>query len=1094
MDTPTAELPPGVRLGSYTLAGEVGEGASAKVYRAHDDDGRVRAVKVRRRGNPQMDRRFLREFESMRLLRVPGVVLVHEAGIEGDWLWFSMDLVDGVPFDQALPTDLHDRVPRVVDLGRQLVEVLAALHEAGFVHRDIKPSNVLVDAAGGVHVLDFGIGRYFGEIEALSASGEVLGTIPYMAPEQVAGLPSDARGDVFSAGVMLWESIAGKRSRPLTPMAWVPRICLERLPPLACRFREVPLALSRLLDDLTAVDPIDRPSARAAAHALRKIAAGERGNEWPEPPWVDPGDWWHDLEGVIGDTSHAPVWILEGRTGSGRRRIAEQVHRQALIEGVWPLHVHCRLDRVGGVILDVLEVLTSFLDEETIAAVVADAADPIRQVWPQLPLPRRSETGGGSTGRITDAFAAVVRRLSERRPICLIVHDLEQVDPVSARTLPVVAAAAGPRLGMLLLVEPRWMTAAARQVIGQIRAVGAGHLEVPPLGETAATAIVNALCPAQPVRAPATASAQQVVEIGLASLAAWRNEPWFSVSPHLWPLAIRPGSVPTSVWRGLVGESAAPDAWAHIDDNRVELAGRTAWAIARARLSALRRAAGLLARAWEADRTADTGAADLASLWVLCGDAQRAFEPGAKAALEADRRGHYAEARRWMLLLDTMPRLLPQDSPLLFELAVLAANAALRSDTQVARQDLLTTAEGLARGPDQEGRARILRAEWQLRGGNPRAALVSALRVASTASVGPQVAAHALLVAVQARVITAQIPDARRELERAKQLLGEQPDPVLGVAATNLEADLAFHTHDLLACKAMCQQIIRDAAAAGLVRGVASASSRLGQVLRQLGKRREAEHNTRSAREAFATTGDAQLDAETGLALATLQVERGDTLGAHHLLDEAIRRIRALNFSHLLPAAWRVALQISTMRADPSEAAAALDAIATAPLDPEAPAALVRWWRSRGDTERALATESPPRETWGYVSWRIERARAMLAGGDEQAAKEARGAMVAANRLGFAELEVYAGLLQGPTEDSADADWSDRMRKASSSAWTEVVLGALEMDARRLEIRGDLAGARARWITLAARAEELGHRPSAEEAAGWLLATDGPRS
>jgi hypothetical protein len=552
--------------------------------------------------------------------------------------------------------------------------------------------------------------------------------------------------------------------------------------------------------------------------------------------------------------------------------------------------------------------------------------------------------------------------------------------------------------------------------------------------------------------------------------------------------------LPTPVWRRLVGADAAVGGWVGATDSGVELAGRTAWAMARARLTPLRRAAGLLARGWEAELGPAARPADLASLWVLAGDTARAFDPGARAALDADRTGRYGDARRWMLLLDTMPRMLPQDSPLLFELSALAANAALRADLQGARQDLLTTAEGLARGPNQEGRVRILQAEWQLRAGNPRAALVSALRVASSQTASAEVAAHALLVAVQARIITGQTPDARRELDRARQLLGDTPDPVLEVAATNLEADLAFHTHDLLACRALCQRIIRAAAAAGLVRGVASASSRLGQVLRQLGKRREAEHNTRSAREAFATTGDAQLDAETGLALATLLVERGDTLGAHHLLDDAIRRIRALNFAHLLPAAWRVALQISTMRADPSEAAAALDAIATAPLDPETPAALVRWWRSRGDTDRALAGESPPRETWGHVSWRIERARAMLAGGDGNAAKEARAAMLAAHRLGFAELEVYAALLHGAAGETDDADWGERLRKAAASAYTEVVLGALEMDARRLAAHGDTAGARARWATLAARAEELGHRPAAEEAAGWLLAAEGARS
>ncbi len=231
------DIAPGTPIGPYILGERLGSGASATVYLGHDAAGRPFAVKVRRRGQADMDRRFLREFESMRLLRVPGVVQVHQAGIDEDLLWFSMDRVFGRPFHDALSEEAYlvERVERTVHLGRQLCTILGALHDAGFVHRDVKPSNVLVDAGGDVHVLDFGIGRYFGDQDTLSHSGEVLGTVPYMAPEQLAGLPTDEKLDLFAAGLMLHEAIAGKRQRPLTTVGWIPRICLDRLPPLATR-------------------------------------------------------------------------------------------------------------------------------------------------------------------------------------------------------------------------------------------------------------------------------------------------------------------------------------------------------------------------------------------------------------------------------------------------------------------------------------------------------------------------------------------------------------------------------------------------------------------------------------------------------------------------------------------------------------------------------------------------------------------------------------------------------------------------------------------------------------------------------------------
>ncbi|MEQ1570749.1 MAG: serine/threonine-protein kinase, partial [Myxococcota bacterium] len=272
---------PGTRLGPYMLLEEIGSGASADVFLAEDRSGRVFAVKVRRRGQAEMDRRFLREFESMRLLRVPGVVQVHEAGIEDNVLWFSMDHVVGTPFPGALVGSPAERVRATIELGRKLCTVLASLHEAGFVHRDIKPTNVLVDDNNDVHVLDFGIGRYFGDHDTLSQTGEVLGTVPYMAPEQLAGLPSDHQVDLFAVGLMLHEAIAGPRERPLTTVGWIPKICLERLPALASLYREVPRGLSHLVGTLLSVDPGDRPTARAASLELQRIGTGAESTEWP---------------------------------------------------------------------------------------------------------------------------------------------------------------------------------------------------------------------------------------------------------------------------------------------------------------------------------------------------------------------------------------------------------------------------------------------------------------------------------------------------------------------------------------------------------------------------------------------------------------------------------------------------------------------------------------------------------------------------------------------------------------------------------------------------------------------------------------------
>ena len=328
--------------------------------------------------------------------------------------------------------------------------------------------------------------------------------------------------------------------------------------------------------------------------------------------------------------------------------------------------------------------------------------------------------------------------------------------------------------------------------------------------------------------------------------------------------------------------------------------------------------------------------------------------------------------------------------------------------------------------------------------------------------------------------------DARRELERARTLLATHSEPLLEVQASNLLGDLLYRTGDLPTCRKLLQDTIRRAAETGYVRGAAFASARLGSVLRALGKRQEAEHQVRSARDAFHETADQDREADVALDLAMLRAERGDAAGARRLADDALRRARGSTQDAVIDKAMRVALVVATLRADSSEA---LQALATVEVsrDPEAPATLVRWWRSRGDVDRALRVDPPPPDTWGAALWRVERARAALGAGDVAVAmSEADSGLSVATRRGFEELATYARLVASVARPVDDEAWRLLVAQASRSLYTEVFLGAIELEARRLHARGDLDGARTQWRSLKARSEELGYAPGVEEADGWL--------
>lgn len=1075
----------------------LGTGATAVVWRAVDDSGRELAIKLRKRGDPATDRRFLREFESMRTLRLPGVVRVYDAGFEEELLWFTMDLVHGEDFYD----DLHrmasraERVGHTLSRGARLLHTLAELHQAGFIHRDLKPSNVLVTGSGDVHVLDFGIVRFFASDDSTlsTQAGSVLGTLPYMAPEQMASLPSGTAGDVFSAGLMLHEAIHGRRDRPSVPVGWIARTCLERLPPLATLYPEVPRGLSRLIEEMLALEPSDRPTAAQAANTLRSLAFGEPSAACPAPTWVHPGPWYDAVEDVLGYSHITPVRVLEGPSGSGKRRAAEQVQRSGILQGMRPLTLRCRVERVGGILEDLLAELLPTLSDEA-SQVLAGADGPLlRRVWPGLALPGAGPPHGfPSVETIARTVARCCEQSAEDQPLLLVVEDVDQIDTVSARGLVQLAERASAKLILLLLHDPRWATPESTRCVARLEATcGALRVRVPPLESAAATAIATSLCPSAPPRIVPVNTPLQAVAMGLEALARWRGEPWSPPGTELWPLALRDAPIPTQVLHEVDAAQVIHSPWVKRTDAGLALATAFARDAARARLSSKQVAGRALAAGWA--RALPDDNAEIAALHVIAGDPRAAWTPCSLAAVNAERLGDFDAARRWLFLIDTLPRPEVFRAGPLFDVAVVRARVALSTEPGEPRRDLLQAVDELAVSDPQPAIAKLLRAEFDLRDGQATRALIAALRVASTVrETSPHLAVQALLDAIQCRFVLDQLDDVPQQISTASELLAANPNPLLNTQLGNLRAEHLFRTQDLTQCRKQCQLLIRQASEQGYLRGTAFAASRLGRVLRRIGRRHEAEVQTRSARVAFASTGDRLLDAETGLALATLLVERGDTTGARRLLDDAIRQIRGLHLDDLLPGAMRVSLEIAIFRSDTALAAVALSELAASVrhADEELPSVLMRWWRVRGDLDRALAVE-PPRDTgYGRALWLVERARvAMVSGNAARAATDAREALALADHGGFGEVHTYARLLLGLVDPSTAADWSVLQDEASNVLRAEVFLGALEFDARLLTSRGALDEAASRWRILRARSHELGYLPGVDEALGWLASS-----
>ena len=272
--------------GRYRLGKKLGEGGMGEVFEAeHEGIGKRVAVKVLHRGygkSKDVVARFKREARAASRIDHKGITDVTDFGVTDDnRLYFVMELLQGRLLSQALERSGALSLTEAVDIGLQLCSAMTAAHEAGLVHRDLKPENIiLVPRSGGseqVKILDFGIAKELGPSggeEMLTRPGTTLGTPEYMAPEQAAGQPADARSDVYAVGVLLYEILCGEPPHTGTTAKEVLLKKLqEPIQPIDTRRVGIPEALSAVLMRCLSASPDARPrSMREVALVLERIS------------------------------------------------------------------------------------------------------------------------------------------------------------------------------------------------------------------------------------------------------------------------------------------------------------------------------------------------------------------------------------------------------------------------------------------------------------------------------------------------------------------------------------------------------------------------------------------------------------------------------------------------------------------------------------------------------------------------------------------------------------------------------------------------------------------------------------------------------
>jgi len=204
----------GDEIGSYKIVGIAGWGATGVVFQVqHLLTRRVEAMKVlaeQMTADQDQACRFLREIRVQARMNHPHLVPVHNAFFEGQTLCLVMQWVEGEPLDRIIKAG-GLAPPLAVDIACQVLSALAHAHEHGVIHRDVKPANILIDRSGQAKLTDFGLARPCTDL-GLTQPGIALGSVHYMPPEQVRGLPTaDARADLYSVGAVLYETVTGRK-------------------------------------------------------------------------------------------------------------------------------------------------------------------------------------------------------------------------------------------------------------------------------------------------------------------------------------------------------------------------------------------------------------------------------------------------------------------------------------------------------------------------------------------------------------------------------------------------------------------------------------------------------------------------------------------------------------------------------------------------------------------------------------------------------------------------------------------------------------------------------------------------------------------
>lgn len=474
--TDNREPVPGMSIGRYVVLRRLGRGGMGVVFHAYDGDrDKMVALKLMSGGRVE---RFKREFRAVRDLHHPNLIRLDELFADNGFWFFTMELIRGVDLLSYARDERGCNVDRLISAVIQVVRGLAALHRAGVVHRDVKPHNVLVEPNGRAIVLDFGVA--YDQTDAARDHGRVVGTVTYMAPEQILGEAVGPAADWYALGVMLFVALADRppfngsaediMEAKLAHDGPAPSTVADGIPP----------HLDRLCVQLLSRNPDARPGVDAILNAL---GAAPEPEAFAPTPFVGRDGLLAELSTQLhASRSGTTIVTLEGESGIGKTTLAD--HTVATWRASDPalvvLRARCHArelipyNALDGILDDLAREL-SRMDPAERDRIGGRELDDLARLFPALAHVATEPATRDPIAARRRAFAAfrdVMHRLAQNNGVVLVIDDLQWADADSLAALEtLIASAESPRILILITMRtplpaswqsPSWMKDAAR--------------------------------------------------------------------------------------------------------------------------------------------------------------------------------------------------------------------------------------------------------------------------------------------------------------------------------------------------------------------------------------------------------------------------------------------------------------------------------------------------------------------------------------------------------------------------------------------------------------------------------------------------------